>query len=135
VPPGSYASAAIILLTDGQRTAGPDSMEAAKMAADRGVRVFTVGVGTPAGEVIQFEGWSFRARLDEEALKGIANLTRGDYYAATNAADLKQIYQGLNTRLVFERKETEITAFFAAGAAALALLAALLSLLWFNRIL
>ena len=135
VPPGSYASAAIILLTDGQRTAGPDSMEAAKMAADRGVRVFTVGVGTPAGEVIQFEGWSFRARLDEEALKGIANLTRGDYYAASNAAELKQIYQGLNTRLVFERKETEITAFFAAGAAALALLAALLSLLWFNRIL
>jgi Ca-activated chloride channel family protein len=44
VPPGSYTSAAIILLTDGQRTTGPDSLEAARMAADRGVRVFTVGV-------------------------------------------------------------------------------------------
>src|SRR5918992_3664085 len=46
VPPGSYTSAAIILLTDGQRTTGPDSLEAARMAADRGVRVFTVGIGT-----------------------------------------------------------------------------------------
>jgi Ca-activated chloride channel family protein len=134
VPPGSYPSAAIILLTDGQRTAGPDSMEAAKMAADRGVRVFTVGVGTPTGEVIGFEGWSFRARLDEDTLKAIANATRGEYYFAGDAVKLKQIYENLNARLVYERKETEITAFFAAAAAALALLAALLSLAWFNRI-
>lgn len=135
VPPGSYGSGAIILLTDGQRTAGPDSLEAAKMAAERGVRVFTIGVGTRGGEVISFEGWSFRALLDEETLKDIANLTRGEYFHAGDASQLKTIYQNLNTRLVFERKETEITAFFAAGAAALALLAALLSLAWFNRIL
>jgi Ca-activated chloride channel family protein len=135
VPPGSYASGAIILLTDGQRTAGPDSMEAAKMAADRGVRVFTVGFGTPAGEVLGFEGWSFRARLDEETLKGIANVTRGDYYYAGSATDLKKVYETLSARIVFEKKEMEITAFFAAGAAALALLAAALSLAWFNRIL
>jgi Ca-activated chloride channel family protein len=51
VPPGSYTSAAIILLTDGQRTTGPDPVQAAKLAADRGVRVFTVGIGTPDGEV------------------------------------------------------------------------------------
>jgi Ca-activated chloride channel family protein len=105
------------------------------MAAERGVRVFTVGVGTPNGEVIGFEGWSFRARLDEEALKGIANVTRGEYYFAGNANDLRKVYSGLNARIVFERKEVEITAFFAAAGAALALVAALLSLLWFNRIL
>jgi Ca-activated chloride channel family protein len=135
VPPGSYGSGAIILLTDGQRTAGPDSMEAAKMAADRGVRVFTVGFGTPNGEVLGFEGWSFRARLDEETLKGIANMTRGEYFYAGSATDLKKVYETLNARIVFEKKEMEITAFFAAAAAALALLAAALSLLWFNRIL
>ena len=135
VPPGSYASAAIILLTDGQRTTGPDSLEAAKMAADRGVRVFTVGVGTPNGEVIGFEGWSFRARLDEDTLKSIANLTRGEYFHAGSPMDLKKVYQGLNARLVFEKKQTEITALFSAAAAGLALLSALLSLLWFNRIL
>lgn len=69
VAPGSYTSAAIILLTDGQRTTGVDSLDAAKAAADRGVRVYTVGVGTVEGETIGFEGWSMRVKLDEETLK------------------------------------------------------------------
>ena len=99
----------IILLTDGQRTTGPDSIEAAKMAADRGVRVFTVGVGTPQGEIIGFEGWSMRVRLDEETLKQIANITHGEYFYAGNAVDLKKIYENLNSRLVMEKKETEIS--------------------------
>jgi Ca-activated chloride channel family protein len=135
VPPGSYTSAAIILLTDGQRTTGPDSLEAAKMAADRGVRVFTVGVGTPNGEVIGFEGWSFRARLDEETLKAIADRTRGEYFHAGTALDLRKVYEGLNARLVFEKQQTEITALFSAAAAGLTLLSGFLSLLWFNRVL
>ncbi len=135
VPPGSYASAAIVLLTDGQRTTGPDSLEAARMAADRGVRIFTVGVGTPKGAVIGFEGWSFHARLDEDTLKAIADLTRGEYSRAGTATDLKKIYRNLSARLVFEKRQTEITALFSAAAAALVLLSALLSLLWFNRIL
>jgi Ca-activated chloride channel family protein len=135
VPPGSYASAAIILLTDGQRTTGPDPLEAAKLAADRGVRVFTVGVGTPQGEVIGFEGWSMRVRLDEDTLKKIAGITHGEYFYAGTAVDLRKIYENLNTRLVFERKETEVSALFAGLGAALALLAAGLSVFWFHRIL
>lgn len=135
VPPGSYTSAAIVLLTDGQRTTGPDSLQAARMAADRGVRIFTIGVGTPKGAVIGFEGWSFHARLDEDTLKAIADLTRGEYSRAGTATDLKKIYRGLSARLVFEKRPTEITALFSAAAAALVLLSALLSLLWFNRIL
>jgi len=134
VPPGSYSGAAIILLTDGQTTTGPDPIESARMAADRGVRVYTVGVGTASGEIIGAEGWSMRVRLDEESLKTIANLTRGEYFYAGNAADLQKIYQNLNTRIFFEQKESEITALFAAAAAALAFVSALLSMLWFNRI-
>jgi Ca-activated chloride channel homolog len=135
VPPGSYSSAAIILLTDGQTTAGPNPIEAARMAAERGVRVFTVGIGTPNGEIIGAEGWSMRVRLDEEALKNIASITHGEYFYAGTAVDLTKVYQALNSRLVFEKKETEISALFAAAAAAFALVSALLSLLWFNRIL
>ena len=135
VAPGSYASAAIILLTDGQTTTGPDPIEAARMAADRGVRVYTVGIGTTSGEIIGAEGWSMRVRLDEESLKTIANVTRAEYFYAGSAVDLQKIYKNLNTKLFFEQKETEITALFAAAAAALALLSASLSLLWFNRIL
>ena len=135
VEPGSYSSAAIILLTDGQRTTGPDPMEAAKMAAERGVKVYTVGVGTKNGEIIGFEGWSMRVRLDEDTLKNIANATRANYFYAGTADDLKQVYQGLSSRLVVETKETEITGFLALAGALLAIAAAALSVWWFGRVL
>jgi Ca-activated chloride channel homolog len=135
VAPGSYTSAAIIMLTDGQRTTGVDPLEAAKMAADRGVRVYTVGIGTVDGETIGFEGWSMRVRLDEETLKAIANKTSAEYFYAGTAADLKKVYETLSSRLTVEKKETEVSALLAMAAAALALLSAGLSLLWFNRIL
>jgi Ca-activated chloride channel family protein len=135
VAPGSYTSAAIILLTDGQRTTGVDSLEAAKMAADHGVRVYTVGVGTVTGETIGFEGWSMRVKLDEETLKAIANKTQADYFYAGTAADLKKVYETLSSRLTVEKKETEISGLLALFAAALAITSAALSLLWFNRIL
>ena len=135
VAPGSYTSGAIILLTDGQRTTGVDSLEAAKAAADRGVRVYTVGVGTVDGETIGFEGWSMRVKLDEETLKGIARATQAEYFYAGTAADLKKVYETLSSRMAVEKKETEISGLAALLAAALALLSAGLSLAWFNRIL
>ena len=123
------------MLTDGQRTTGVDPLDAAKVAAERGVRVYTVGIGTVDGETIGFEGWSMRVRLDEETLKAIANKTNAEYFYAGTANDLKKVYNTLSSRLTVEKKETEISALFAMGAAALALLSAGLSLLWFNRIL
>lgn len=135
VAPGSYTSGAIILLTDGQRTTGVDSLDAAKAAADRGVRVYTVGVGTVEGETIGFEGWSMRVKLDEETLKDIARATQAEYFYAGTAADLKKVYKTLSSRLTVEKKETEISGLLALAAAALALLSAGLSLAWFNRIL
>ncbi len=134
VEPGSYTSGAIILLTDGQRTTGPDPVDAAKMAADHGVKVYTVGIGTKDGEVIGFEGWSMRVRLDEDTLKQISNLTRAEYFYAGTAADLKKVYQSLSSRLVVEKKETEISGLFAAAAALLVAMAAGLSVAWFGRV-
>jgi len=134
VAPGSYSSAAIIMLTDGQRTTGVDPLEAAKMAADRGVRVYTVGIGTVDGETIGFEGWSMRVRLDEETLKTVANKTSAEYFYAGNAADLHKVYETLSSRLTVEKKETEVSALFALAAAALALLSGGLSMLGFNWI-
>ena len=135
VAPGSYTSAAIILLTDGQRTTGVDSMDAAQAAADRGVRVYTVGIGTVDGETIGFEGWSMRVKLDEETLKGIARNTQAEYFYAGTATDLKKVYETLSSRLTVVKKETEISGILALVAAAFALLSAGLSLAWFNRIL
>jgi Ca-activated chloride channel homolog len=133
VKPGSYTSGVIVLLSDGRRTTGPDPIEVAKMAADRGVRVFTVGFGTVEGATIGFEGWSAYVRLDEETLKAVAELTRGEYYHAGTAADLKKVYQELNTRFVMERKDTEVTSLFSLAAALLAAAAGVLSLAWFGR--
>jgi len=135
VAPGSYSSAAIIMLTDGQRTTGVDPLEAAKLAGDRGVRVYTVGIGTVDGETIGFEGWSMRVRLDEETLKSVANRTAGEYFYAGTAADLKKVYETLSSKLTVEKKETEVSGLLALAAAVLSLLSAGLSLLWFNRIL
>jgi len=134
VPAGSYNSAAVIMLTDGQRTTGPDPLDAAKMAAERGIRVYTVGIGTTSGEIIGFEGWSMRVKLDEETLKNISVLTHGEYFYAGTAEDLKKVYESLSSRMVVERKETEITALFAALGALLAVVAATLSLWWFGRV-
>jgi Ca-activated chloride channel family protein len=70
---------------------------------------------------------------DEEALKAIAETTRGEYFHAASAAELQKIYQGLNAQLVLEKKETEVSALVIAAATILLLGSALLSLLWFNR--
>ena len=134
VPPGSFRSGAIILLTDGRRTIGPDPLEAARLAADRGVKVFTVGFGTAQGGTTMIDGYSIFMRFDEETLKAIAQLTGAEYFHAGSAADLKRVYEGLNARYVLEKQETEISALLAAFAALLAVAAAGLSLLWFSRI-
>jgi Ca-activated chloride channel homolog len=134
VEPGSFSSAAIILLTDGQRTTGPDPIDAAKMAAERGVKVYSVGIGTKEGETIGFEGWSMRVRLDEDTLKNVSNLTRAEYFYAGTAEDLKKVYQALGSRLVVEKKETEVTGLFAAAAALLVALSVGLSVWWFGRV-
>jgi Ca-activated chloride channel family protein len=135
VAPGSYQSAVIILLTDGQVTTGPDPLETARIAADHGVRVYTVGIGSKEGTLLGYEGRSMRVQLDEETLQTIADLTRGQYFRAESAKDLKKIYEAMNTQLIMEKAKTEITAAFSAAAAILALISVALSMLWFNRIL
>lgn len=134
VPPGSYASAAIVLLTDGQNLMGFDPMAAAQMAADRGIRIFTVGVGTKDGEVLDLGGWKMRVRLDEDTLQRISNLTLGKYFHAATANELGAIYRELSGRLVFEGRQEEITVVFALLAGMLMLLAVALSMWWFGRL-
>jgi Ca-activated chloride channel family protein len=134
VPPGSNSSAVIVLLTDGQNNQGPDPLDAADKAANRGIRIFTVGLGTAQGDVIGFEGRSFRVSLDEASLKKIAQNTGGQYFKARDAGDLLNIYKTLSTRLIVGKDQTEVTALFTAIAMALLLVAGILSLLWFNRL-
>ncbi len=133
VPPGSNTNQVIILMSDGRRTTGPDPLDAAKMAADRGVRVFTVGFGTAEGGLIGFEGWSVYVRLDEETLKSVADVTRAEYFRAGTSNDLKKVYRDLNSKFVLERKNVEVTSLVTMAAAPIVLLALGLSLWWSSR--
>ena len=136
VPAGSNRSAAIVLLTDGENTHGPEPIEAAKLAADHGVRIYTVGIGTKEGITLGFSGWSMRVSLDEDTLQKIAAMTHGEYYAASSTQQLKSIYEHLSARMVIERSRTiEVTAFLIAVGALLLVISAFCSVLWFNRVL
>lgn len=132
---GAGDSAAIVLLTDGQTTIGPDPVEAARVAAKHGVRVYTVGIGTEKGDIVRGDGWAMHVGLDEVTLKTIAELTDSEYFRADSADELRKVYEDLNSRIVLETKSTEITALMAGVAAAFMTVAGLLSLLWFNRVL
>lgn len=136
VPPGSNESVAIVLLSDGHNNFGPDLVEAGKLAAERGVRVYTVGIGTTEGEILTVDGWSMRVRLDEDALKKLADTTRGEYFQAANAGELTRIYKNLGARLTMGKgRVTEITALCVALGALLAMLSVLASMFRFNRVL
>jgi len=133
VEPGSNPSKAIILLTDGRRTTGPLPTDAARLAAERGVKVYTVGFGTAAGASVPIEGYSIYMMFDEETLRAVAELTRAEYYHASSGDELKRVYDTLSSRIVLHKEYTEIAMLLAAASAFLMMLAGGLSLLWTNR--
>lgn len=130
---GSDLSSAIVLVSDGQGALGVPPLTAAKLLADRGIRVYTIGIGTPYGGTAHVEGMPpLHADFEEDTLQKIAHLTGGDYFHTRTAEKVKSVYEKLAARVVFERKESEITALLGAIGAALSLAAATLSLMWFS---
>jgi Ca-activated chloride channel family protein len=132
--PGTYAPAAIVLLTDGENTAPPDPLEAVQAAADRGVRVYTVGIGSPEGATLEIEGFSIHTQLDEQTLQAVAERTGGEYFNAVDEEGLRAIYAELNPELGIAPEKMEVTALFAGLSALLLLIGGALSLLWFSRL-
>ena len=135
VPPGSYTSAVIVLLSDGRTNMGVEPLDAARLAADRGVRIYTVGFGTKTGGSVDFGGGGFmRTQLDEETLQAIAEMTGAKDFHAQTETDLKNVYESLSAQFVAETKRTEVSAGLAALALLLILIAAGLSVAWSSRI-
>jgi Ca-activated chloride channel family protein len=134
VPAGTHSSAVIVLLSDGENTTSPDPTAAATAAAQRGIRIDTVGVGTQAGAVLQVEGFRVHTQLDESMLRQISQATDGTFYAAADQSALEAVYNNVEARLVVRPEMIEVTSIFA-GAALLALLiGSMTSLLWLGRI-
>jgi Ca-activated chloride channel family protein len=134
VPRGTHSSAVIVLLTDGENNESPDPLVAAQLAADRGVRVYTVGIGSPAGANIQIEGFTIHTTLDEAMLKQIAQISDGAYFNAQNQQELLSIYENLEPQLALKPEKTEITAILAGAGILVMLVAGMLSLVWFSRV-
>jgi len=134
-PQGWYTSAVIVLLSDGENNEDPDPILAAELAADLGVRIYTVGIGSAAGAILEIEGFTVHSQLNEPMLQEISNITGGEYYNAGNEEELRRIYSDLEPKLSIRPEELEVTSIFAGFAIVVFLAGGALSLLWFGRVL
>lgn len=133
-PQGWYPSAVIVMLTDGENNEEPDPLMAADLAADLGVRVYTVGIGSPEGAILEVEGFTVHTRLDEPLLQYIAGTTGGAYYNAGDEEQLRRIYADLEPKLTVKPEEIEMTSIFAGLGMVIFLVGGMLSLLWFGHV-
>jgi Ca-activated chloride channel family protein len=127
-------SAAVILLTDGDNTAALDPRAVAPIAAQAGVRVFPIGIGSPNGAVVNIDGYQVATALDANLLRAIARGSRGAYFAASDADALQRVYNSIDLKLTVAGRDTEITAIFAGVGLVLFLVAAGLSMRWHGRV-
>jgi Ca-activated chloride channel family protein len=134
LPSGSFSNAAIVLITDGENMSDPDPMDAAERAADYGVRLHTVGLGSVAGTTLEVDGFTVVTRLDEEMLRTLSEITNGTYYNAESAADLAPIYDNLSRQLTLRADPTEVTAVFTGLSILCLLVGGIVSLFWFGRV-
>ena len=131
---GFYGSSAILVLSDGENTSEPDPLQIAELASSAGVRVHTVGIGTPEGSVVEIDGFSVATALDEDLLTEIANVTDGTYNAAGDAQALERIYESVDLELARVERRHEVTALLAAGGGLLLALGSFFSIAWFGRV-
>jgi Ca-activated chloride channel family protein len=152
---GEYLPDIIVLLTDGANTQGPFPLDAARQAADRQLRVYTIGFGTTElSEMVcsrqqlgsdifggRFGGGGFGGGfrdfrrfllLDEPTLEAVADITGGSYFRAESADQLNEVFLDLPTQIVLQKETLEISVIFLALGAILAIIAMALALLW-NR--
>lgn len=134
MPDGTYTSAVIVLLSDGENNQNPDPRQAALVASDRGVRIHTVGVGSAQGTILKINGFTVHTQLDEAMLKQISQITDGTYYNATSEEDLKAIYTNLNPQLFIKPEKMEVTSLFAGASILVMLIGGAFSMLWFSRL-
>jgi Ca-activated chloride channel homolog len=126
-------SSAVVMLTDGEDTSRLDPLAVAQIAAQSGVRIYPIGVGSAEGTVVAIDGFSVATKLDEGLLREVARETNGTYFRAQNAAQLSKIYDGIDLQLTTEGEMTEVTSIFAGVALLFLLAGGVLSMLWLGR--
>lgn len=131
---GDHSSAVILLLTDGENTGGPEPLDVAQLAAEAGVRIYPVGIGSEEGAVLEVDGFNVHTRLDEPALEEIAAVTNGSYYRAADAESLREIYREIDLQMTIKGERREATSLFAGAGALFFLIGGALAMLWFGRV-
>lgn len=130
---GYFGSAVIVMLSDGEDTTGLDPLQVAQLAANAGVRIFPIGIGSPEGTVVELDGFSVATVLNERILQDIAGLTNGEYFYAEDTADLDAIYDDIDLQLTIRGEKMEVTSLIAGIALVLFLIGGGFSILWFGR--
>ncbi len=131
---GDFSSAVILLFSDGENTSAQDPLAVAQIAAEAGVRIYPVGLGTPTGAFLDLDGFKIISQLNESLLEQIADQTNGQYYAAADAAAVRDIYREIDLQLTLKEEIMEITAFLSAVSLGLMLAGGFLSMRWFGRL-
>jgi Ca-activated chloride channel family protein len=131
---GYYGGTAIVLLTDGENTTGPDPRQVADLASAAGVRIEPIGLGTPAGAVLEVDGFSIATALDATTLKAIADTTGGTYREADDAASLAAVYDSIELNWTMRTIPHEVTSLVAALAALLLAAGATIAVLRQGRV-
>jgi Ca-activated chloride channel family protein len=131
----AQSSAAIVLLSDGENTAGIANEDAASRARGEGIPVHTVAFGTDSGTVNDGMGNLVQVPVNRDALAKLATDTDGDSFSAQTAGELTSIYEDLGRELTSEEREPkEVSDAFAGFALLLGLVAGAGSLRWFGRL-
>ncbi len=133
-PIGYYGGTAIVLLTDGENTSGPDPANLADLASAAGVKIYPIGLGSAAGTVLEVNGFSIATRLDEDTLKQIAQVSGGTYYNATDSTSLAQVYDSIQLNWVSRSVPHEVTSLVAGIATLLLLAGAVVSVMRRGRV-
>jgi Ca-activated chloride channel family protein len=131
---GYLGSATIVLLSDGENTGGPDAVAAAGLAANAGIRIDTVGVGTVGGATITVDGYQVATALNEDLLTQIAQTTAGSYHPAANAQALDSVYRSLDLRITATPEFVELTGATIGLALVLLVTGGLLMITWSGRV-
>lgn len=129
-----YSSAVVVLLTDGENTAVPEPLAVAQLAAEAGVRIYPVGVGSAEGAVLEVDGYNVVTALNEPLLQNIARVTNGRYYHAADSDTLRDIYETIDLQLTIKGEQMEVTSILAGIGAIFFLVGAGLTMVWFGRI-
>ena len=131
---GFYGSASVILLSDGENRGEPQPADVARLASVAGVKIHTIGVGSPGGTTVKIDGFNVATALDETSLREIANLSDGKYFSAEDSASLTSVYKSIDLKWKSVQQDSEITGILSAGSIFLLLIGSTLSMFWFGKV-